>query len=70
MGEGVDATRCHGASDCQDGVTCLTHDLWTELSQEIDSFLGGITLASLVQNRGVRSIASRQDSQLIEARLI
>ncbi|MFP6834576.1 MAG: Rrf2 family transcriptional regulator, partial [Pseudomonadales bacterium] len=35
VGEGVDATRCHGASDCQDGVMCLTHDLWTELSQEI-----------------------------------
>ena len=70
VGEGVDATRCHGAADCQDGVTCLTHDLWTELSHEIDSFLGGISLASLVRNRGVRSIASRQDSQLIQARLI
>lgn len=70
VGEGVDATRCHGASDCQDGVTCLTHDLWTELSQEIDGFLGAITLASLVNKREVCDVASRQDRQLIEARLI
>ena len=70
VGEGVDATRCHGASDCQDGVTCLTHDLWTELSQEIDGFLGAITLASLVSKREVCDVASRQDRQLIEARLI
>jgi len=70
VGEGVDATRCHGSSDCQEGVMCLTHDLWTELSQEIDGFLGAITLASLVSNRDVRSVASRQDHQLIEARLL
>lgn len=70
VGEGVDATRCHGASDCQDGVTCLTHDLWTELSQEIDGFLSAITLASLVRKREVRNVASRQDNQLIEARLL
>ncbi len=61
VGEGVDATRCHGAADCQDGLTCLTHDLWTDLSQEIDLFLSGVTLAKLVNRREVRSIAFRQD---------
>ena len=70
VGEGVDATRCHGASDCQDGVMCLTHDLWTELSHEIDDFLGAITLDSLVSKREVRDVSSRQDDQLIEARLL
>jgi Rrf2 family iron-sulfur cluster assembly transcriptional regulator len=49
VGEGVDATRCHGAADCQEGVQCLTHDLWSELSDQIDGFLRGITLASLVE---------------------
>lgn len=48
VGDGVDATRCHGAADCQDGVKCLTHDLWTELSQEIDGYLRAITLDRLV----------------------
>ena len=48
VGDGVDATRCHGAADCQDGVKCLTHDLWTELSQEIDGYLRSVTLEQLV----------------------
>ena len=66
VGEGVDATRCHGAADCQDGLTCLTHDLWTDLPQEIDLFLSGVTLAKLVDRREVRSIALRQDRQVGE----
>ena len=61
VGEGVDATRCHGAADCQEGLTCLTHDLWADLSVEIDSFLQGITLASLVARNEVQTIAHRQD---------
>jgi len=48
VGEGVDATRCHGAADCQEGTQCMTHDLWSELSDQIDGFLRNITLASLV----------------------
>jgi Rrf2 family transcriptional regulator, iron-sulfur cluster assembly transcription factor len=52
VGEGVDATRCHGAADCQDGTQCLTHDLWSELSDQIDGFLRGITLAGLVERAG------------------
>lgn len=61
VGEGVDATRCHGAADCQDGIICLTHDLWTDLSQEIDAFLKRVTLGSLVARSEVQSIAHRQD---------
>jgi len=61
VGEGVDATRCHGAADCQEGLTCLTHDLWADLSAEIDSFLQGITLAGLVARSDIQSIALRQD---------
>ena len=68
VGDGVDATRCHGSADCQNGVMCLTHDLWTELSSEIDAFLTGISLADLVGRKEVRHVASRQDQQLIETR--
>ncbi|MEQ8483324.1 MAG: Rrf2 family transcriptional regulator [Pseudomonadales bacterium] len=70
VGEGVDATRCHGAADCQDGVTCLTHDLWTSLSNRIDEFLSDISLAQLVAQREVRHVARRQDRQLIAARTL
>ncbi|MCZ6618884.1 MAG: Rrf2 family transcriptional regulator [Gammaproteobacteria bacterium] len=69
VGEGVDATRCHGSADCQDGVKCLTHDLWAELSQEIDNFLAGITLKSLIERHNVQNVAQRQDA-LIQARLL
>jgi Rrf2 family iron-sulfur cluster assembly transcriptional regulator len=48
--EVVDATRCGGLANCQDGMRCLTHDLWTELSEQIHSFLSGITLGHLVKN--------------------
>ncbi len=70
VGDGVDATRCHGAADCQDGLRCLTHDLWAELSQEIDTYLHRVTLAELVDRRRVQHVAHRQDKNLIDARLL
>ena len=70
VGEGVDATRCHGSADCQEGAICLTHDLWAELSHEIDGVLAGITLGALVARSDIRTVAQRQDDRLIEARLL
>jgi Rrf2 family transcriptional regulator, iron-sulfur cluster assembly transcription factor len=70
VGEGVDATRCHGTADCQHGATCLTHDLWTGLSQRIDQFLSGVTLEDLVSTRAVRDVAERQDSLRIATRMV
>ncbi|MCY3820644.1 MAG: Rrf2 family transcriptional regulator [Gammaproteobacteria bacterium] len=71
VGEGVDATRCGGTGDCQDGETCLTHELWADLSQQIDLFLKRITFASLVERRDIRSIARRQDPKnLINAQIL
>ena len=59
--ENVDVTRCGGSGDCQDGEPCLTHELWCDLSKQIYDFLAGIDLAQLVERRGVREIADRQD---------
>ena len=63
VGEGIDATRCGGAGDCQDGHQCLTHGLWVDLSEQIDEFLGAITLAALVERRATRRVAQRQNQQ-------
>lgn len=60
IGEGVDATRCAGKADCQEGHMCLTHELWEDLSAQIDSFLQQITLASLLDRENVRRVAERQ----------
>ncbi|MEE3279860.1 MAG: Rrf2 family transcriptional regulator [Pseudomonadota bacterium] len=71
VGEGFDATRCGGSGDCKDGQTCLTHELWSDLSMQIDLFLSRITLASLLERGDIMSIARRlEDVDLIEARLI
>ena len=59
--ESVDATRCHGQGDCQGGETCLTHELWLDLSEQIYIFLNGISLKSLVDRSEIRAVALRQD---------
>lgn len=51
--ERVDATRCCGQENCQNGQRCLTHQLWTDLSRQIFSFLEGITLAQFVERPAV-----------------
>ena len=61
--ESVDATRCGGQGDCQEGHTCLTHHLWCDLSDQIQDFLSGITLGELVARQEVRHVAQRQDRQ-------
>ena len=66
VGDGVDATRCHGSADCQDGLRCLTHDLWAELSAAIDGYLLGITLGELVARRGIQNISARQDRKTLQ----
>jgi len=64
IGEGVDATRCGGRADCQEGHMCLTHNLWVDLSAEIDNFLQGISLASLVSSHvATRAEAHHQNPQ-------
>ena len=51
--ERLDATRCCGNENCQNGQRCLTHKLWTDLSRQIFNFLEGITLAQFVEHPAV-----------------
>ncbi|MGD8558362.1 MAG: Fe-S cluster assembly transcriptional regulator IscR [Gammaproteobacteria bacterium] len=61
--EKVDATRCGGEGNCQNGEECLTHQLWTDLSEQLYDFLNGISLGQLVQKRNVQDVAARQDER-------
>jgi len=61
--EKVDATRCAGQGNCQNGEECLTHQLWTDLSDQLYDFLNGISLGQLVENRSVQNVAARQDGR-------
>jgi len=56
--ERVDATRCGGKGDCQHGQRCLTHDLWTELSEQVYTFLNDISVGQLV-DQGLARQADR-----------
>lgn len=49
--ESVDARKCGGKSNCQGGDECLSHALWSELSDTIDGFLKSITLQGVVDKR-------------------
>ena len=49
VNERLDVTRCGGKADCQQGDTCLTHHLWSELSENLQEFLHGITVADLLR---------------------
>ncbi len=65
--ESVDATNCQGKGDCRDGLTCLTHHLWSGLSNQIHDFLSSISLGSLVEREDVQAISERQDSVEVSA---
>lgn len=65
--ESVDATRCGGKGDCQDGKRCLTHDLWTELSEQVYSFLSSITLGQMVDQGLARQSAADSESAQVVA---
>lgn len=62
--ESYDATKCGGEGNCSgDTYQCLTHDLWTELSQEIHEFLNGIMLSEMKSRKEVLEVVKRQDTQ-------
>ncbi|WP_043739266.1 Rrf2 family transcriptional regulator [Thioalkalivibrio nitratireducens] len=46
--EPVDVTRCGGQANCTHRSQCLTHDLWTDLSQQVESFLSERSLADVL----------------------
>ncbi|QPB43034.1 Fe-S cluster assembly transcriptional regulator IscR [Rodentibacter haemolyticus] len=54
VNENIHVTKCLGRGNCQNGTECLTHALWEELSNRIESFLNEITLAELVNKRNIR----------------
>ena len=62
--ESYRANGCTSGEYCQNGVRCLTHDLWDELSDKIHGFLNGISLADLMQHKDTIEIACDQDKSL------
>ncbi len=62
--EPVDSTKCGGEGNCQDGLPCLTHDLWMGLSDQIRNYLKNISLGELLDREPVSNVAVRQEHKL------
>lgn len=50
-----------GGSSCNEETPCLTHNLWTNLSQQFYEFLDSKSLNDLVKSRDVQAMATMQD---------
>lgn len=61
VSESLDTTRCGNKGDCQSGEKCLTHHLWSDLSDQIHQFLSGISLDDLMKKREIQVVAARQN---------
>ncbi len=62
--ESCKVVDCSDSDGCNTGYQCLTHDLWEELSDEIRTFLDGITLSEIISEQSVREVQSRQDKAI------
>ncbi|OOF65949.1 Fe-S cluster assembly transcriptional regulator IscR [Rodentibacter sp. Ppn85] len=65
VNENIHVTKCLGRGNCQNGKECLTHALWEDLSNRIESFLNEITLAELVSKREQKHQSHRDFENLI-----
>ncbi|HEX20256.1 MAG TPA: Fe-S cluster assembly transcriptional regulator IscR [Acidiferrobacteraceae bacterium] len=64
INENIDATRCGGEKNCHGDETCLTHQLWEDLSDRIYNFLNSITLGDLVNKPHVQEVALHQEGRM------
>lgn len=69
--ENLDVTNCGNAtSGCnEDNKRCLTHNLWMDLSNRIQSFLDDISLQDMMDKSDVIEVAARQNSKRKETRI-
>lgn len=61
--ESVDTTRCKGKQDCLGSGQCLTHQLWTDLSEQIYGFLSHISLAQVVEGHDANEMSACKSSK-------
>lgn len=64
--EPLDITECDGLKNCHNGKPCLSHDLWSELSDQLYSFLNGILLGELMRRSGIVTTVHRVSNQKVD----
>lgn len=49
--EPLDATLCGGMGNCHEEQVCMTHNLWTNLTNRMFDYLNSVSLADLVEEQ-------------------
>ncbi len=70
VGECVDVTSCGGLQNCSGDSPCLTHNLWARLTDQINSFLQGITLADLIAEKPADRELDLAGIKIVQERVI
>ena len=63
----LDSTECGGTADCLLGEECLSHNLWSQLNNELESFLKNKSLADVLEKNKKKplKISSGDNKNLI-----
>ena len=69
--EACKVVDCGDDGGCHGDYQCLTHDLWQELSNEIRTFLDGITIAEIMEQgrAGKDLLAEAEQSDTAEVQM-
>lgn len=66
VNESVDATQCAGRENCHSHGRCLTHDLWEGLSEQIETFLSGVSLQDMIDRQRVQTVSISQNEMVLQ----
>ncbi|WP_424141071.1 Fe-S cluster assembly transcriptional regulator IscR [Psychromonas aquatilis] len=69
VNEVIDATGCKNKADCKNGVTCLTHYLWCDLSDQIHGFLSKISLGDLMRQNDAHNKVNKVTEPKVDDQL-
>ena len=58
--ENMDQTQCGGAMNCNNAKPCLTHYVWSELTDKIYNYMKGISLGDVINRDDVRNIINKR----------
>ena len=58
--ENMDQTQCGGTMNCNNAKPCLTHYVWSELTDKIQNYMKGISLGDVINRSDVKNIINKR----------
>jgi Rrf2 family iron-sulfur cluster assembly transcriptional regulator len=70
--EPMKVTRCEGdaVDGCVKGERCCTHDLWSSIGRQVNTFLANVTLDDVVNRRNLALAASIRQAKARHVRKV